>query len=410
MNPQSNSPPSQKRQLANWIISYTNAISSISESPTAYNYWAAISAISATLKDNVWIDRGIYKVFPNQYIILVGPPGIGKGNALHTAHSFVKNPTSNLPLANYIQDRITAQKLIDTLAVGWPRAVITSNGNLVVPLDSTCVLHASELASLLNSSEYMSTLLCETWDRPDYSYSTKSGGKTQIKNMCVSLIGACVQNFVQDINKNGNGALNNGFTARTLFIFAEKKSQSIVWPKKLDPILTQKLNNDLQIISRLHGEYCFEPASQIIFEQKYRSIASDDRDSNIMRDFKARQPIHILKVAMALSAAGSDSLIITQWAMETAINFVDSVLLSLDSCFRGMGESPLAQAFDRIQTYIEKKGVCPRKDIIRDNMQHVHPSDLETILITLANCGVIKEIQSGGVKLYKFIGRASNTP
>lgn len=401
-----NQSQNQRRQLGNWVTEYANAVNRISESPIAYNTWSAISVIGAVLKDNVWINRGLYKVFPNQYIILVGPPGIGKGNAIHPAHNFVKNPPSNIPLANYIQDRVTAPKLAEILATGFPRISISSNGNLTGVKEATCVLQASELASLINNSDWMSTFLCDTWDRNEYTYDTKTKGKNTIKNMCVSLVGACVPDFVRGMNRNGNEAVNNGFTARTIFVFANEKSQSIVWPKPIDSATQAKLTNDLQMISRLHGEFCFEPSAQAIFEKKYNSITTDDTDSDVVKNFKSRQPIHILKAAMALSAAGSDSLIISQWAMESSIIFVDGILATLDLCFRGVGDSPLADAISRILAYIEKRKICSKKDILRDNLRHVTPEDLDKVLMALTACDYIQEVPSArNTRLFKFIAK-----
>jgi len=380
-------------------------VNNISESPISYNTWAAISAVSAVLKDNVWINRGLYKVFPNQYIVLVGPPGIGKGNAIHPAHNFVKSPPTNVALANYIQDRITAPKLIEILAQGFPRIVLGTNGNIKGTIESTCILHASELATLINSSDWMSTFLCETWDRNEFTYDTKGKGKNVIKNMCVSLIGACVPHFIQNMNSNGNEAINNGFTARTIFVFGDKKSQSVVWPKPIAPDLIAKLNNDLQMIARLHGEFIFEPAAKVLFEKMYSDIVTYDSDSDVIKNFKSRQATHVLKVAMSLSAAGSDTLMITQWAMQAAIVFVDGVLKTLDHCFRGVGDSPLAQAQSRIISYMEKKKLCTRKDILQDNFNHVTQEELDKVIFTLIAMDYITEVASGRGKLYKFIGR-----
>ena len=75
----------------NWISSYAAALDPITEAPSAYVIWSAISVISAVLKKKVWVRRGTYKVYPNQYIVLVGPPGVGKGTAIHPAHSFIKD-------------------------------------------------------------------------------------------------------------------------------------------------------------------------------------------------------------------------------------------------------------------------------------------------------------------------------
>src|ERR1700728_241141 len=90
----------------NWILAYNEAISKISEAPGQYNIWAAIAVVSAVLKNHVRMARGPYVVNPNQYIILVGPPGVGKGTAIHPAFDIAKK----LNLINTISDRVTAQK------------------------------------------------------------------------------------------------------------------------------------------------------------------------------------------------------------------------------------------------------------------------------------------------------------
>ena len=100
-----------KRVLSkNWILSYNEAVNQISEAPSHYNIWAAISVVSAVLKDHVYFSRGIYTINPNQYIILVGPPGVGKGTAIHPAFAF----PLKLKLINMLTDRVTAPKIIET--------------------------------------------------------------------------------------------------------------------------------------------------------------------------------------------------------------------------------------------------------------------------------------------------------
>lgn len=378
------------------------------ESPVQFNIWSAISAVSATLKDNVYLYRGNYTVFPNQYIVLVSPPGVGKGESMRPAHSFVKNPPSTIPYANYVPDSITVPKLVEVIANGFPR-VHFNNGHILNSKDSSCVLMAEELGTLLRANNDMSTFLCRCWDGKDYTYDTKGKGKNVIKDMCVSLIASCTQNFIKDINKNMGAEVNNGFTARTLFVFADSKSQMIFWPKgfKVQQQLLDKLNNDLMLISQMGGEYQISDTAKVLFERKYKEIydsQKDEGDTDVVKNFKARQAIHILKLAMILSAATNDSMIISDTDMCNSITLVDGVLKTLDMAFGGVGDSDIAESMHRVQLYMAKMIKCPRTQIIRDNRRNITPETLDRVLTVLQISNIVKRYTVAGQEVVEYTG------
>ncbi len=394
------------RKLNNWVTSYVSAIDPVSEAPSAFTMWSAISVISAVLKKKVWVNRGTYKVYPNQYIVLVGPPGVGKGSAIHPAHAFIKDYKP--VLSNYLSDRITAPKIIEKLANGFQTQSVVA-GQIVAGNEATAVIMATELSTFLSSSDWMTSFLCDTWDKNEFEYDTKNKGSSHVKDMCVSLIGACVPDFIRKINggKNAAEAINGGFTARTIFVFANEKSKDLPWPVALKdtkngPVLIQNLRDDLEIISHLHGEFTFDNEAYHLWSSFYKTIRTTDHDSDVVRHFKARQNIHVIKVAMCLSAAGSDNLVIDRWCLSTAIAFVQSVLDTLDITFRGVGESSLAEATAKIMTYIERKGLCNRSELVRDNHRHATMDDIDRILKTLEISHIITAFSQGGKQWYKF--------
>lgn len=398
-------PPRKLSQ--NWISSYAAAMNPITEAPDAYVIWSAISVISAVLKKKVWIDRGTYLIYPNQYIVLVGPPGVGKGTAIHPAHAFIKDYKPEL--SNYLSDRVTAPKIIEKLETGFQTQSVV-NGSIVVGKESTAVLMATELSTFLGSSDWMTSFLCDTWDRNEFEYGTKGKGSNHIKDMCVSLIGACVPDFIRRINGHANAsdAINGGFTARTIFVFANEKSKDLPWPMALrntvkGPELITALRYDLECISQLRGEFKLEQQAYYEWEKFYKSIRHKDEDSDVIRHFKSRQNVHVLKVAMCLSAATNDSLLIDTWCLHTAIALVQGVLNTLDITFRGVGESSLSEATAKIQTYIERKGLTTRRELIRDNHRHATVEDIDRILNTLMQIGLIRGYIQGQ-QFYEYTG------
>ncbi len=389
---------SSRRIKDNWIFNYSNKIRNHSEAPDAYNVWSAISVVSAVLKKRVWVNRGTFRIYPNQYIVLVGPPGVGKGTAIHPAHDFIREHKP--PLANYISDRVTAPRIIELLSKGFP-ATIIQNGLPVLGSDATAVLMCSELQTFLGSSDWMLPFLCDVWDNKPFNYDTKNKGTHTVKDLCVSLIGACVPEFIRRIDKNTGEAVNGGFTARTLFIFANEKSKSLAWPAAFAG--DKDLEHDLERISHLQGDFSFDSLARIYWERAYKSIQVTDDDSLVVRNFKARQSIHIMKVAMSLSAAEDDSMVITGRIMDMAIQLIKSVLDSLDITFRGVGESPLAEATAKVQNYIERKGLATRPEILKDCYRSVTGEDLDRVLFTLMTIGFCDTTTIGGRMMYRHL-------
>lgn len=416
---------SNRKLAKNWILAYSEILQKISEAPIQYNIWAAISVISGVLKKNVYLNRGSFNLYPNQYIVLVGPPGVGKGTAIHPAYDFPKR----LDLVNMLSDRITAPRIIEKLAQGFPK-IPSLNGTGPVPngtgppagiklqtfTESACVLQSTELPTLLTSSDWMLQFLCDAWDRNEFSYDTKNKGTNEIKDMCVSLIGACVPEYIRKLNKDATAAINGGFTARTIFVYAEAKARDIVWPESLEDIqggaqTKTDLEHDLQLISQLKGKISFTQGARDQFKKFYegpiRRPGADDSD--VVQHFKTRMHVHVFKVAMAFCAADRDDLIIQEADMLVAIGLLTQVLNNLDKAFRGVGASPLAEATAKIQSFIESKGVCTRKEILQHNHKHVTAEDLDRILTVLVQIEFIEGKRVGDRYLYTRIDNSQGS-
>jgi hypothetical protein len=404
-----------RKLTTNWISAYSAIFEPITEAPDAFVIWSAISVVAAVLKKKVWIKRGTYKIYPNQYIVLVGPPGVGKGTAIHPAHSFIKDYQPSL--SNYLSDRITAPKIIEKLANGFQTQFIVNN-TIGISKESTAVLMATELSTFLGSSDWMTSFLCDTWDRNEFEYDTKNKGSSHIKDMCVSLIGACVPDFIRKINgrQNAAEAINGGFTARTMFVFANEKSKKLAWPVSLEDVKKVPGNNgktgketivdlrhDLEQIALVRGEYTFSQEAHFAWIAFYNKIKAEDHDSDVVRYFKSRQDVHVLKVAMCLKAAAGDDMEIDIWSLRTAIHLVKGVLDTLDMTFRGVGESSLSEATAKIQTYIERKGLASRRELIRDNHRHATVEDIDRIINTLTTCGFIRGFQQNSMQFYEYV-------
>lgn len=374
-----------------------------SESPRNYNFWCGVSAISTVMKRKIYFQRGFFKIFPNQYIILVGPPGVGKGTAMNPAIDLVKEAGN----AHYLADRLSAEKIIDILASGFSITQATVTGGFQLGKESCATITAAEASILLTASDWMLPLLCTFWDKNEFDYQTKSGGSQLIKNLSVGLLGGCTPDYIRKLNVDSMAAVASGFTSRTIFVFANEKHKSIAWPDMTKAnSLTDDLVEDLKYIGNLSGEMKFEPLAKALFISFYNNIKVDDFESEVIVNFKARMWSHVVKAAMVLSISEDDSLIIKEEHISKSIQLVETVLNTLDVTFRAVGESPIAEAQDRIMRFIEKKGVCTRSEIIRSNWRHVTDEDLTRIMTVLKAIHFVTEKMIGNTIQYTHVSQA----
>jgi Protein of unknown function (DUF3987) len=388
--------------MSNWVFDYAKAINDVSESPLSYNIWSGISVISSTLKRNVFLHYKTFTLYPNQYIVLVGPPGIGKGVAMRDAHRF----SARDKLINYLSDRVTAPRIIERLFQGFTAPLKVVKGQVTAgQKDSTVTLTSTELPTLIGSSDWMLTFLCDAWDKGEFDYDTRNKGSFKVEDMCVSLIGGCTPDFIRKIARNSSDTVSTGFSARTLFIHAKEKSKCLPWAEglrnnPLKKLVIDDLENRIQSISNLAGEFKFDPFAQRVFEDYYLTLTTSEDDSDVYRNFRSRQHIHVMKTAMALAAADSNlqvngSLYISKATLEKSIILVEEIAKGLDEIFRGVGESDVATGLARVQTYIERKGSVSFNQLVADNVRHVN---YETIIKILDICfliGFCSRSQSG---------------
>lgn len=385
----------------NWITSYASGYAPHTEAPTQFMIWSAISAVGSVLKNKIFFRHGIYTIYPNQYIILTSEPGIGKGTSIHPAYNMVKETG----LANVMSDRITAPRIIDRLSKGTPGQIKNINGHIALGVDSTATIISTELQTFLTGSDWMLSFMCDMWDKGEFYYDTKTQGSSNVvSGLCVSLIGACVPNYIRKINKDVMATINGGFTARALFIFADDVSQRIALPTDIEATqkgktLIQNLKDDLVQIAQLSGQVHFDLEAEHYYVKFFNGIRIKDEDSDVVRHFKRRMHVHIIKLAMIFSAARGDDLTVNKIDLICAIKCVEDVLKNLDKAFRGVGESDLAEATARVQDFIDKKGIVTYNEILSALHRHVSPENLGRIMSVMYQIGFCQEKSVGNRKM-----------
>lgn len=377
-----------------WLDSFLEYVQEL-ESPDDYKLWCGISAIGSSMKKKVFLKRGFYKIYPNMYIILVGAPGIGKGTSINPAVELVKKAGT----ANYLSDRITAERMLERLQNGFPHPTIVgtsgTTGQVVqVVGDTTATIISTELPVFLGTSDWMIPLLCEMWERGEFNYDTKTKGTISATGLCVSLVGACVPDYIRNLSKDSTAFITSGFSSRCIFVFSGHRGTPVAWPSMNGnlSVIEQSLIDDLKAMALLTGEFKLTQDAFTLWEDFYKnSLQVNEFESDIVTSFKARMVSHVLKTAMILSISEKDDLLITRDNLYNSIALINKIKEKLDIAFRSIGDSPLAVGQDRILRYIEKYKKVTFSQVFKDNMRHITYEDLIKVLGNLKLAGIVNE-------------------
>ena len=389
-----------------WLDTFM-AFTHDTEPPKEWLLWSGISVLSSTIKRNCYTWYREIKFYPNQYIILVGPPGLGKGEAINSSY----NIASKAKTVNYIKDWHTPQEIIETLAEGFQSAniklgqVITAN----VIKDHTCTIIAPELAVFLQNYDNLHALMCTWWDRNEFDYKTKNKGKHIIEDMSVGLLGGCVPDYVRSLSKDRLAPITGGFTARVIFVYATEKYQLkddfFDKPKVVHNQMEDDLVSDLRHISTLQGELKFEQKAKELWHDVYTEHNKrGDIDSDASANFKSRISSHIVKTAIAVSISESDSLQITRDQLERAIGYIESIRDKVDIVFRCVGESPLSVIGGKVLTYIDMMGIVSYKQLLKFIWRDATEDQLNQVLkVFIATSSIKETTTTAGVVQYESV-------
>jgi hypothetical protein len=328
------------RLLPNWLSAYLEYTRE-SESPDSYHVWAGLSDIASVLRRNVWLDQGLYVLFPNLYVAYVGPPArTGKSTAMWLARQLLHQ----VPNIKIGPDSCSKEQLIRKMGES--------------KFNNQCALtiHSSEFSSLVEVSgvqmiQFLTDIFDGNYTPPGgWTYETKTQGKDTLINPVLNLLyGTTPSYFAESMPAD---VIGNGFTSRTIIVYEEKERLINPRPNPNDAELGQALVHDLRHISQLYGQFKWGSGGTDAYDAFYRKLYENIPDDHRIQGYHWRKKIHVLKVAMLLSAAENDSLEITARDINAADQFLSDLEQNMPKAFSAVGKYDYAQDLERIAQQI----------------------------------------------------------
>ena len=386
------------RRLKDWLSSYLDFTEN-SEPPTLFKKWVGVSAIASCLQRKCYMEWED-SIYPNMYIVIIGPSGCRKGTAMGPALRMLQD--LGMPLA---AEATTREALIQTLAK--VTSSFTNPETNETDMHSSLTIFSAELTVFIGyDNKQLISDLTDWFDcRNRWTYRTKSSGTDDIWGVWVNLIGATTPEMLQ--NTLPRDAVGGGLTSRMVFVYGDKKSKIVPYPI-INPEhaqLRKDLVADLEAIHALRGKFVATQGYIDAYIEWYLGHCETPVLEDInFRPYLERRPTHLRKLTMIMSASRSSELILTLEDFQNALKLLKETEAAMPNVFRGYGSLDDAELFPRLMAAIAKKKRCTIGDLMKLFYRDLTIDTMKERLEALRAIGYIKMTVGATTVLIEYIG------
>jgi hypothetical protein len=330
------------------------------------------------------------------YIVLVGPSGSRKGTAMRPGRMLLDDVGIKVAA-----NSITREALI--------RELKTCTDSQIDPETNTMHLHSSltvfseELTVFLGyNNQVLMADLCNWYDCDNkWEYVTKNMGSDEVRGLWVNLMGATTPELLQ--TSLPRDAIGGGLTSRIIFVFEPKKGKTCPFPVFPDD-LGEQLTRDLEKISMLSGTFTVTEEFIEMWIEWYSNL---DKKDTPFEDYKFtgyfdRRPTHVIKLCMILSAARSDTKLITRQDFEKAQHILYLTEQKMPYTFSGVGSSKTSDIMHRVMVSLFYTKVTTFSKLLSIFYQDIDKWGLEKLLESMETMGYVSIEHTGIDRIIKY--------
>src|SRR5215472_11135673 len=208
-----------KRRLTSWIDTFIEHTGKFLPTPEIFRKWTAISVVGAVLERKMWIETG-QVLFPNTYVILIGPSGKGKTRVIDYATDIART-IKDLHLA---PTSVTRASLIDVLAESKRKLPFMGPRNEMVEYNPLYVAQDELSAFMPEYNADIVSALTKFYDGNWYKEAKRVGhvrhdiDKPNMNILCGSTPTNLMRVLKQDV-------WTQGLTGRIVMVYSEEEKR-----------------------------------------------------------------------------------------------------------------------------------------------------------------------------------------
>lgn len=334
------------------------------EAPASFHVFSLLAATASATGRKVVIDRKGYRLWPNLYVLLHGPSGLGKGIASGHAIDMVTHAVGQ-QLRLYPED-LTGEGLFRIMHE-------QSAGN------EPCVglVYADEFADLLGGQQYKEEFakkLTRLYACPDDTGVGRSGkGELWVKSVFLNIIGCSQEDWLRLLPVH---AIKGGLFARIITV-PEAKKRHWRYEPNVDRGLAHEIGRELAAklgdIPAEGGVIQQTEAARKMGEEWYMGEAARWPNYHpIVKPFLERRLDHAIKLGYlnALLEGDQGPLVIDEDGLTWGLEAVEWLTPRIEAAFLSMEESQSGELNRHIMTFVKANGGQVKEQRIRQALGH----------------------------------------
>lgn len=397
------------------------------ESPMNFWWWGALATISAVVKDNIWMDKYLYQLYPNIYVMLHADSGLKKGPPINMAKKLV----TSINNTRVITGRASAQGILKEMGTG------TTKPGGKIDNKSTVFICSSELTSSIVEDPVATKIFTDLYDRHYNEGEWRSLLKQEqfsLKDPTVTMFTATNEAMSEDFITNS--AIKGGFFARTFIIYENKRNRknSLAYKPEHLPDY-KKYEHYLRQLAQLKG--CFKPFAMDQPQDEYQYVKKVDKigggtrnvyfnAAGIMYDNWYEQFVDladaqevkdetgtlnrfgdsVLKIAMLLALAEKPELNISELSMAKAIAICEKLLGNVRRTTlgkQGLSTSAVLKTMIINELYYREGHRVSREVLMKKMWSHYTDiTEFDNIMQSFDHAGLIKTESVGNQIVYNM--------
>jgi len=349
------------RQSTCWIESFLDLTKDL-PSPAIFRKWAAISAVAGALERKVWVRSSGKILYPNLYVLLVGPPAVGKTVSLTEVEALWRSITE----LHVAPSSLTKAGMVDAL-VEAERSIVRMDKDPPYYKFHSLLVVSREFGVLVPQYEQdFMNHLNDLYDCPPMFEERRRSIKdnAKIANPQVHLLGGTTPSFLQGFLPEG--AWDQGFMSRMILVYSGEvmvTDLGLLSDEEETKLDTAKLESDLRQIASLFGKVTWTPeAAELVNRWREGGYAPVPEHRKLLH-YNGRRILHLLKLCMVSSAARNNSLLIEKEDFQRALNWLVEVEGFMPDIFKDMANGGDSQAIDDCWYYIYQLYAKEKKPI-----------------------------------------------
>lgn len=377
-------------------------------SPLTFRLWSAISLIAGALERRVWLKNGDNIAFPNLYILLVAPPGVGK-SIVDEVREIWEQATepSGRPAFHVAPESMTKAALIDSIKES-EKTFLTPKG---APYKYHYLSIAAEEFSVLLSSYDTETvaILNRLWGHPEtFSEKRRFGPNKDIlfEKPQLNLLGGVQPAYLASLLPEDTWS--SGFGRRVLMVYSvDTPHRSLFYEAPNTSERKKSLMGELSQLSRLYGPCMWTEGAMQEIDEWYMSGPPNLGGNPVpahtnLQSYNHSRGVTALKLIIIASVARSREMVIRKDDVDRALSWMIEAETAMPDIFRAMMGKSDKDLIGEIHLFITQKAVQNKTGKVdggtlrRFILERAPHEKIPTLIAAAEGAGIIARVGGTG--------------